>query len=111
MTYDINTYELILQNNSTTEIRFYTLNDLAESYKYHQFEMDTNNILEGEYTYLLFQNALGPVTYYDEDGNEILDGYTFEGSLLDLYVQIEGESFKMSDIRPDMGLLASVEKN
>ena len=44
MTYDINTYELILQNNSTTEIRFYTLNDLAESYKYHQFEMDTNNI-------------------------------------------------------------------
>ena len=52
MTYDINTYELILQNNSTTEIRFYTLNDLAESYKYHQFEMDTNNILEGEYTYL-----------------------------------------------------------
>lgn len=111
MTYDINTYELIIQNNSTFEIRFYTLNDIADSYKYHQFELDTNNILEGEYTYLLFQNSFGPVYYFDEEGNEVTDGDIWEGSLLDLYVYTDDDSFKMTDIRPDMGLLGAIEKN
>ena len=87
-------YDLILFNNATKKAYLYTgLTDSGEKLYYRFDNFHPGDIPTGEYTYALIFNELTGVTY------------TFKNSLLDTLLTVDGTSYRLGDLSPEIGLL------
>ena len=87
-------YDLILYNNATKKAYLYTpLRDTGEKLYYRFEDFDPGDIPYGEYEYALIFNELGILQY------------TFKNCLLDTLITFDGNTYRLGDLSPEIGLL------
>lgn len=90
-------YDLILFNNATKQTHVYTgLTDSGEKLYYEFDNFDAGDIPYGEYAYALIYNELSGVTYEPKN------------ALLDTLVTYDGQTYRLGDLSPELGLLKYV---
>lgn len=90
-------YDLILFNNATKQCYVYpSMRDSGTEIYYRFTNVDLGDIPYGEYEYALIFNELGTIEY------------EFNNSLLGTLLHFEGETYRLTDLAPELGLLKYV---
>ena len=86
-------YDIIILNNASKETFLYQgVEDVSDSYLYHEFDIELD-VPEGEYTYVVLKNTRDDVEY------------DFKTPILDSLVLVDDEKYLLRDFQPGTGLL------